>query len=257
MSRNLHPPGYWNEETIRAVSINYDERTKFKNGDYAAYRAAYKRGLLDKVCSHMARAGDRKNRYVYEIVCHIKKVAYVGLTTNPTTRRKQHASRKIITDVFGPLIPFRTVTGLISSEEAARLEIIAVWHYQHVMGYRVLNIAKAGGTGGGIKYWTKARCAREALKYEARSHFMKGSPGAYDSARSQGILDEICTHMSLRKRRNGYWDNPQLLREEALKYNLASRFERGSPSAFKAALRLGIPWRSLCPYARPAQSHKT
>lgn len=46
-----------------------------------------------------------------------------------------------------------------------------------------------------LRYWTKERCAEEAMKYDTRSTFRVESNGAYNSARKSDCLDEICTHM--------------------------------------------------------------
>ena len=43
--------------------------------------------------------------------------------------------------------------------------------------------------------WVVETLKKEALKYNSRSSFQKGSYGAYQSARKRGILDEICDHM--------------------------------------------------------------
>jgi len=44
-------------------------------------------------------------------------------------------------------------------------------------------------------YWNYENCKNEALKYNMRSHFMKNEAGSYNSARKNGWLDEICSHM--------------------------------------------------------------
>lgn len=44
-------------------------------------------------------------------------------------------------------------------------------------------------------YWTKEKCAEEALKYKTRSEFEIGSPTAYVKSGKYGWKDEICSHM--------------------------------------------------------------
>lgn len=46
-----------------------------------------------------------------------------------------------------------------------------------------------------LNSWTPESCAKEALKYNTRSDFMKGSGSAYQYAAKHGIMDEICSHM--------------------------------------------------------------
>jgi len=50
-------------------------------------------------------------------------------------------------------------------------------------------------------HWdTKENLLEEALKYATRTTFQKGSKWAYEKARIQGWLDEICQHMKIMKR---------------------------------------------------------
>jgi len=44
-------------------------------------------------------------------------------------------------------------------------------------------------------YWIKENCMVVALKYKTRSEFKFNEPSAYTSARKNGFLDEICSHM--------------------------------------------------------------
>lgn len=44
-------------------------------------------------------------------------------------------------------------------------------------------------------YWTKESCHLEALKYDTRYDFQKGSKSAYSTAVQHGWLDDICGHM--------------------------------------------------------------
>lgn len=44
--------------------------------------------------------------------------------------------------------------------------------------------------------WTYEMLKNEALKYNTRVDFKKGSPKAYDASRTRKILDDICSHMT-------------------------------------------------------------
>lgn len=44
-------------------------------------------------------------------------------------------------------------------------------------------------------FWGKDNCMEAALKYNTRSEFKFDEPSAYISARKNGFLDEICSHM--------------------------------------------------------------
>lgn len=85
-------------------------------------------------------------------------------------------------------------------------------------------------------YWTFDRTREEALKYNNKSDFSKNSNKAYNAAKRNGWLLDICAHMNDGKKPNGYWtlDN---VRIEALKYKSRSEFKRNSASAYSYALK--------------------
>lgn len=43
-------------------------------------------------------------------------------------------------------------------------------------------------------YWTKERCAIEALKYNRSSDFREGNQAAYSKVRKSGWWSELCSH---------------------------------------------------------------
>lgn len=66
-------------------------------------------------------------------------------------------------------------------------------------------------------YWTINRVLKEALKYETRNAFQKGSSGAYNSAFVHGWIDELCEHMTQRKKKNSKYDFSHLSPEKRAK----------------------------------------
>ena len=85
-------------------------------------------------------------------------------------------------------------------------------------------------------YWTKDRCAEEALKYETRRAFYTGANSAYQAARIKGWLDDVCSHMLTIKKPNGYWSK-QRIHEEALRYKTRGDFQRNARTAYVIAHR--------------------
>ena len=71
--------------------------------------------------------------------------------------------------------------------------------------------------------WTKEKCKEEALKYTTRSEFQKKNHSSYNSALNNKWLDEICSHMEYKQKKNGYWTKEKC-QEEALKYNTRMDF---------------------------------
>ena len=48
-------------------------------------------------------------------------------------------------------------------------------------------------------YWNFEAVKIEAKKYQYRSDFCLGSSGAYDSAKRNGWMDDVCSHMEKKK----------------------------------------------------------
>ena len=80
-------------------------------------------------------------------------------------------------------------------------------------------------------YWTKEKCQEEALKYETRNNFQIKSGSAYTKAFKNEWLDEICSHMKIIRKSNGYWTKEKC-QEEALKYETRKIFHINSNSAY-------------------------
>lgn len=83
-------------------------------------------------------------------------------------------------------------------------------------------------------YWTKERCAKEALKYKKRIHFQKGCLAAFSAAWKKGFLDEICAHMSYNDYDPVKWTKEHC-REIASQYITRGEFKKNNASAYKAA----------------------
>ena len=83
--------------------------------------------------------------------------------------------------------------------------------------------------------WTHELVKEEALKYNIKIEFSRGSSGAYNYAKRNGILDEVCGHM-VRGQCNCKWTH-DLVKEEALKYNSRWDFQNGSNGAYGYALK--------------------
>lgn len=85
----------------------------------------------------------------------------------------------------------------------------------------------------GIKKWNdKEICKQEALKYNTRYEYSKYSSSSYDSARRNGWLDDICSHMIKLRKPKGYWTLENAI-DEAKKYNKPIELKKNSTRAYK------------------------
>ena len=90
-----------------------------------------------------------------------------------------------------------------------------------------------------VSYWTKEKCKEEALKYDNITDFIKKSSGAYYSAIKNDFLDDITTHIEKKKKPNGFWNDYDKCKEEALKYENKTHFKKYGISAYKYATENG------------------
>ncbi|MFA5586339.1 MAG: GIY-YIG nuclease family protein [Saccharofermentanales bacterium] len=85
-------------------------------------------------------------------------------------------------------------------------------------------------------HWILDNCKKEALKYSNKNDFRKLSNGAYESARKNNWLNDICKHMEVLRKPNGYWTFEKC-REESLKYKGVREFSDNSKSAFNVSYK--------------------
>lgn len=84
----------------------------------------------------------------------------------------------------------------------------------------------------------KENCLAEALKYNTRRAFSKGSPSAYITAKRKEWLDDICQHMAMNVPQ-GFWNKKENCHAQALKYSSRSEFRKKCKNGFNSAVRKG------------------
>jgi hypothetical protein len=69
----------WTDEELEKIALKYKSRVDFSEFNCKVYRAAYKRGILDKICSHMGEPVTKSWEYgdlVKEALKHITRVDF-------------------------------------------------------------------------------------------------------------------------------------------------------------------------------------
>jgi hypothetical protein len=85
----------------------------------------------------------------------------------------------------------------------------------------------------GYKNWKdKEVCREDASKYKTRYEYYINSCSSWDSARRNGWLDEICSHMIELRRKKGYWTLENAI-IEAKKYKKSNDLKKNSSRAYK------------------------
>ena len=83
-------------------------------------------------------------------------------------------------------------------------------------------------------YWTKEKCLEAALSCKTKKEFISKFSGAYNVAKRNGWLNEICAHMETKRKPRGYWTKEKCL-EAALSCKARKEFKNKFGSAYSAA----------------------
>jgi predicted GIY-YIG superfamily endonuclease len=101
--------------------------------------------------------------------------------------------------------------------------------------------------------WTEEKCRTVALKYQHRIEFQQGDKKAYESAKHNGWLENVCRHMKFKKLPNGHWNNVENCRNRALEYKTKTEFCKFSPHVYTISLKSG--WLDdICQHMIPVGS---
>ena len=243
-------PFYWTKERCQKEALKFTSRSLFWEKASGVCKAATKNGWYDEITKHMVTVNEPKDRWIYSIEFTKFNMIYVGLSIRPKKRLNGHLNpnkKSVVSDFMNEhnLSEKDYVLKLHGkySESISQLKEDEILSHHISKGWKKLNKAKCGSLGGGLVFWDYENCKQEALKYNRRVDLLRKSKGAYESARLNGWLDEICTHMvSFNK-----WTHKENCKQEALKYNRRSEFRILSNGAYSSAKK--NKWLDeICPH---------
>lgn len=234
----------WTKEKCQEEALKYNYKSDFRKNCSRGYNLSLKNKWLDEICSHMTVIGNKFKRCIYAYEFEDNFV-YVGLTGNLIRRNNSHIKnyKKNDSQVFEhikstKLIPkLIQLTEYISTQNAVKLEGEYIDKYRN-NGWNILNIAKAGSTGGNIIKWTKERCQEEALKYNNIRDFFDNSRRIYIKASKSKWLNDICSHMTTIKLYK-LDRTKEKCQEEALKYESRFEFSKSNSAIYIFSNRQG------------------
>lgn len=144
-------------EEAKSEALKYKTRMEFKEKNGQMYSYCVRNKILDEVCKHMKKIGNKYKRCVYVYEFNQCKTCYIGLTFNLKYRHWQH----IIADKTSKVYKFckeknikdpsvKMLSDYIEHYKAAELEKYYIEKYKQD-GWKVLNIAPGGSLGGNKK----------------------------------------------------------------------------------------------------------
>ena len=235
ITKHMTPRFIWTYDRVKKEAEKYNTRSEFAKNNVGAYNSAVKNNWLDDVTKHMEVVGNKYYRLIYSFEFPDKSV-YVGLTYNEKERYASHM-RDIKSAVYrymketGLEPVFKKETHYLSKENAVRMEeYIEDWYRQN--GWKILNVNKTGGLGSSNLFWTFDNVKQEAQKYNTKTEFRKGKPGAYNSAVKNNWIDDVTKHM-ISKDEMMY----NKVKQEAEKYRTKTEFMRKNQYLYYLAVK--------------------
>lgn len=192
----------WNLQLIQKEALNYQTRSNFKSGNYKAYTAAQKRGILDVVCSHMI--------VKYQIWnFDIAKTEALKYNTKKDFKKNNSAAysyaekNSILDDVCEHMVTLRRDKYTnkeifeIAKKYNTKKDFIKNDHGCYLVAHKRKMLDQVCGHMEVLwqKKWNLETLKQESLKYKTRSEFRRFNSGAYSACLDLGILEDICSHM--------------------------------------------------------------
>lgn len=190
----------WTLEMLQEEALTYNSRIEFQRRNNAAYQAAYKRKVLDSICSHMTA------KYIYWTKDMLQTEA-LKYTTRSQFQKSNYAayqaalSRKILDDICEHMEPQHIYwTDDEIRECAMKYNTRSEFKNNHASAYStacnrgiISDICKS--MVDILTYWTDDMLRECAAKYITLSEFRKNEGSAYATACRRGIINEITNHV--------------------------------------------------------------
>lgn len=181
---------FWTKDRCIEIALEYKNKVEFDKKCRGASSSARQQGFYEEITSHMTADNSHMHRYVYALI--LDKTIYIGISTDPNKRFTRHKStgRKTIKQLISEGACLRVLSGKLSIEDAAKLEVEIIIKYKND-GWNVLNIVVGGAFGVGQDRWTKESLQSVVEKCKSRSELAIKHNGAYSAARRLGLLDDL------------------------------------------------------------------
>ena len=240
----MKPLGYWNNyENCKLEANKYTILDDFRIKSSGCYDALLRNGWLEELTNHMIRKKKPNTHWIKELCADV-----VSKFDDIKKLRKEYPGciNAIYSNGWGELLDkIRQVkkpwTYETAKEEVKKYELIVdiINNDSGLYGAIRKNkwddlLENKKGNYKPILVYDKNKCHECALQCSSISEFSKKFSGAYQNCLKYGWLDEVCSHIKRIKRRNGYWNDENVI-EEAKKYTTLKEFRKNSCGAYDYA----------------------
>lgn len=164
-----HPMFKWGTKTLKEEALRYKTKDEFRKMNPKAYKSAYRRGILNTICSHMPNKtvllGEKNPSFKWTL--EKLQVEALKYETKSEFRKNNNGAYQIVKK--------RGLLDTICSHMPKRDVLWGTKHYNFK--------------------WTSELLQVEARKYKTRSEFQEKSNGAYHTAHKRKVLDQVCSSM--------------------------------------------------------------
>jgi hypothetical protein len=207
--RHLRLKAWWRkltDEQLLEDAKKYHTKNEWKKGNYWYCLAAYNRGrdFYSRCCSHMVAAANPYNTpysiYVFEFA---DNYAYVGLSFQPEKRKVGHFKGGPVKEHLEICLAYswrilqNGIQGPLAAGEAERKWIE---QYQST-GWKMLNSAQGGATGGISSQYSDNDIIEDALHYQTKNTWKLAHRHFWVLAKARGIFEQCVAHMPRRATR--------------------------------------------------------
>ena len=248
----------WTRASILEDAKNYSRVMEWANAPQSGYPAASAMGILDECTAHMERMIKTPGTYVkQDIVEAAAKFTQISEWVKKEGKTYAAAQRMQLLDdpeVVGHFVKNKVVNKKWTKDrvlkEAARFQSVSEWKRVSPGSYKA---AKSDGYYDEIKSrmslltlaptsnhkWTLESIRQDARKYETKTEWRNRSGGAYQAAKRLGVIEEVCSHMTVLNPK-GRWARKEAILCEARKYTSRSQWQSESSGSYEAAKKKGI-----------------
>lgn len=188
----------WTVELAMEKAKGCDTKTAFSKTYPRAYVILKKADLLDKALAHTQRPKQHNFKYTKEILQEISA-----------------KYNRIIDWVKG-----HNSSYLVAKKTPYFNELVAHMSPKYQQKTKVL---------------TQEHCLKQALKYSTIKDWRKNDSGSYQEALKNKWIPQFTAHMQKLKAPNGYWQDVNVCKKEALKYISVTEWQQKSIGSYASA----------------------
>lgn len=247
----------WDYEKAKEIALQYTSITLLKKEHSGCLGYIIRNNLSDELCSHMSHMNEKPSEYYTKEVC-------MGIISNYTNykifREENNRVYRIILkngwkdelcsnleshkengywtiERCKDIVDKYTNYNLFKDENRTLYNIICQKGWREDLLFHLECDFNKKHEG----YWTIERCHEVALRYNKLSDFIKPDcdSGAYRTAKENGWLEYICSHMIEYKKPSGYWTK-DICQEIALKYTSRKDFEKYDKTCYGVSEKMKI-----------------